>query len=658
MRKSLVRKLLAVMLLAIIIPSALSSGYLLYQARTAALARQSAQSLSLAKNLAASIDQLMENNRSLLFALAQLNDIKDGDPVTVKKALQQINVKTPQFLVLFLTDSKGQEIARSDGSDQMDSYAHTDYFSTVTTGQPAITDVIQLKTLQQPNGGPAVVIAVPVYRNNQVVGMLGGALDPTTIKELADSVQLGLTGFAYIISVSHQIVAYPDPKRMYTKLDLTNLPYVRSALARKSGTATGSDGGRAISVAYANSLMTGWGVVVQQDTAEIMLEVNHELWVSLALLLVILFLAILLGAMESRRLVNPLKQLVGETKEVAAGNLTCQVPVSDRDEVGELGIAFNEMLTSLRTLVQGTSNMSSQVSSAVQELAASSEETLRGAEEIAGTVEQIQNTSLAQETDLDSVRQAAGLMSDSTKEIARTTEHFAANAVEASRMAEAGSRSLERVMQVLYAMRDITETSSNKVATLSERSHAIGKIVTLMSEIAEQTNLLALNAAIEAARAGEMGRGFAVVAEEVRKLAEQSAQAAREVALIIHEIQADTEAVVSTMANGSQHMGEGEIILADFQSIFDRLRNSSQALAAQVEEVSASSQDLADGSDHVRLQVDKATGRSTELRTTIDEVYKTAEQQASSMHEVARAMQQLALMSNELHELVKKFRLS
>ncbi|WP_371375565.1 methyl-accepting chemotaxis protein [Sporomusa aerivorans] len=178
-----------------------------------------------------------------------------------------------------------------------------------------------------------------------------------------------------------------------------------------------------------------------------------------------------------------------------------------------------------------------------------------------------------------------------------------------------------------------------------------------ISGIAGQTNLLALNAAIEAARAGEQGKGFAVVAEEVRKLAEQSQEAAKHIASLIKEIQLDTGKAVTAMNDGTQEVKKGTGVVTSAGQSFDNIANLVTAVSRQIEEVSTAMQQLAAGSQQVVAQVQAIGAVSKEALGHTQTVSAATEEQSASMEEIAASSQSLAKMAEELQHAIAQFRI-
>jgi len=251
--------------------------------------------------------------------------------------------------------------------------------------------------------------------------------------------------------------------------------------------------------------------------------------------------------------------------------------------------------------------------------------------------------------------------------------------------AEKGQELLRVLSGNIHAIAEVATEVSRAIETLDQRSQEIGKIVEVITGIAEQTNLLALNAAIEAARAGEAGRGFAVVAEEVRKLAENSAQAAQQIATLITQIRQDTRNAVESMERASRRVEEGvtqgeqvtqsfmRILravetsiasLGNLASTFERSRAIQETLQSRSHEVESLSEDNAREVREVAQAVSTITERinavaaiSEENAASSQEVSASTEEQSASLEELTSAVEALARLAEELRNLVDRFQI-
>lgn len=367
-------------------------------------------------------------------------------------------------------------------------------------------------------------------------------------------------------------------------------------------------------------------------------------------------LGIGIGMFAARSISRPVNQLAAVAQQVASGDLTQQVRVASQDEIGQLASAFNTMVIELKTLIKHINANVEQVAASSEELTASSEQSAQAANQIAVSITEVAAGANEQMAATDETSAVIQQMTAGVQQMAASANQVAAQSSQAADKAKNGGEAVDKAVSQMARIEDTVNTSAAVVAKLGERSKEIGQIVDTISGIAGQTNLLALNAAIEAARAGEQGRGFAVVAEEVRKLAEQSQEAAKKIAALIGEIQGDTAKAVVAMNDGTREVKTGAEVVNTAGGAFSEIADLVLQVSAQVRDISAAIQQTAAGSQHIVGAVKKIDELSRKSAGEAQGVSAAAEEQLASMEEIATSSEALAKLAQELQTAVVKFR--
>ncbi|EHQ92338.1 methyl-accepting chemotaxis protein [Desulfosporosinus youngiae] len=377
---------------------------------------------------------------------------------------------------------------------------------------------------------------------------------------------------------------------------------------------------------------------------------------TLVSILAALGVSMILGTILSNKISNRIVAMANYTAEIAKGNLKVERINSDaKDELGQLGRAFDTMTENLIQLVEHVSSSSKQVAASSQQLSAGAEQSAQASYQVAAAIAEVsmgaeKQLSAVNETSASVEQMSAGIqhMMDNAKIVVKSSEQTALSAAE-------GSQAIKKTIQQMMNIEETVTGSADVVMNLGERSKEIGQIVDTISGIAEQTNLLALNAAIEAARAGEQGRGFAVVADEVRKLAEQSQEASKQIALLISGIQHDTQKAVVSINEGTHQVKLGTEVAETAGQAFNEIADLVNQVSSQIGEISEDIQQMAVGSEKVVSSVTDIYEISREISGQTQTVSAATEEQSASMEEVSSSSQILAKMAEELQETLKKF---
>lgn len=333
-----------------------------------------------------------------------------------------------------------------------------------------------------------------------------------------------------------------------------------------------------------------------------------------------------LGYFISRIIAKPVTEVVNNIENA---DLNSQFNSARKDEIGDLQRSFDKFVVSIKETLLQVSEASSALASASTEISSSTEQMAAGAQE--------------QSSQAGEVATAVEEMTKTISENSKNANDTAGTAKRAKEAAEAGGNIVKETVQGMNDIAKVVNKSAETVKALGTSSDQIGEIISVIDDIADQTNLLALNAAIEAARAGEQGRGFAVVADEVRKLAERTTKATKEIASMIKQIQEDTKGAVQSMNEGTQKVNDG-IALADKAG--DSLR-----------EIVGVSQQLTDMVMQIAAASEQQSSAAEQISKNVEAISTVTQQSASGTQQIAHTAEDLNRLTVNLQELLSKFNL-
>ena len=344
-------------------------------------------------------------------------------------------------------------------------------------------------------------------------------------------------------------------------------------------------------------------------------------------LLVLLF-GITAAVIITRQITVPLRETLAVVDRIASGDLTQNLRVTRRDELGVLQQGIARMGTTLRELISGIRDGVSQIASAAEELSAVTEQTSAGVN--------------SQKIETDQVATAMHEMTATVQEVARNAEQASQAAAAADNEAREGDTVVNQSIDQIERLAVEVGRSTEAMAVLQQESDKIGSVMDVIKAVAEQTNLLALNAAIEAARAGDAGRGFAVVADEVRGLAQRTQKSTEEIQTLVAALQSGTQHVATVMQN-SRTLTDSSVTLTRHAG------TSLQGITRTVSNIQSMNQQIA-------AAAEQQSAVAEEISRSIVNVRDVSEQTAAASDETAKSSVELARLGNQLQEMVSHFK--
>jgi methyl-accepting chemotaxis protein len=349
---------------------------------------------------------------------------------------------------------------------------------------------------------------------------------------------------------------------------------------------------------------------------------------SIAILLAVALAAgTLLTVVVSGKVANPLGRLVASFSRGAEGDLRVRVDVDGKDEVGQVSHGFNTFMERLQETIQRVTASSHQLAGASEEISAAAAESAQGAR--------------TQQNQASQIATAVAQMAATIAQVSENCRTAAQKARESAAEARDGGKAVDHTGVMMCDLAESVEKVGSQISELGKRSDQIGHIIGVIDDIADQTNLLALNAAIEAARAGEQGRGFAVVADEVRKLAERTGKATKEITEMITAVQQETRAAVEAMKRGTAQAEKGVLATNEAGETLRHIIAGSEAGADMIAQIATTAHEQAAATD--------------QINESVGEIAKITEQAVAGAQQSAKACEDLSNLALDLRTLVSRF---
>ncbi|MFZ5968203.1 MAG: methyl-accepting chemotaxis protein [Bacillota bacterium] len=603
------------------------------------------------------VQMYLTSSIETLRTFAATTDFDTIDSYTQNMLLGKVVSNNVQFKSVYITDLEGNVTGTTNSRrDNGKNYKSALWHQDASKGKVHISDVM----IDKDSSNPVIVVALPIESILKgQTGVIAADLRLDRLFYLTKDMKVGKTGFSYIVDQKGNIIAHPDFKEKV----LTKYNAVENGIQGAIEVTKGNNNvmvyedteGNKVVGGYAFVPLTMWGVLVEQQYDEIKEQAANTLQRTFMISVIFILLGLLVSMFFANVFTKPLSDMIGVVNKIKDGDLRERIKVNSTNEVGILQQAFNEMADSLAVLIQDVNGAAKQIYQSTKDLESNAQLTSEAAAEIAVTIDEVAYGTEKQIKSVETSTFAVNQMIEGVKSVSENAIEILESSNYASELASKGAEDIE---DIVSSMRSIDETvgeSAGLIKELSVHTYQISDIVQLIKQISDQTNLLALNAAIEAARAGEHGRGFAVVAEEVRKLADQSAQASTKIVELIKKIQQETDRVVKTMESSLEGVKNGTNVINGTTKSFHSIIEETQKVTQKVEGFAAAIEELTAGMDLVEQsiievnQVSQATAASTQV------VFASTEEQDHAIRCITDSISGLSKMTENLELVIQRF---
>lgn len=564
-------------------------------------------------------------------------------------------------------DMNGNIVSSSNPQVIGENFKTRPYYTQALKGETFISAPFQSSITKQ----GVIIISIPARVDGRITGVVNANIPLLNYFETAiKPISIGQKGYAYAMDEQGLIVAHKNTEFLF-KNNLPGSETYKTMASSPDGVINFKNFAGLDCVAYfVKEPFSHMTLVVEAERDDVFSSLNRLHRTALIIVIVSILLGAVLLFVLIRPIVSELNKGVAFATSIAEGNLDGVLDVRRNDELGTLAVSLQRMVQNLRARIteaernsreaeeqsQKAREATTAANAAKEDAEAGQQAIMIAAEQIeqvvsrlsAATEElsaQIEQSSRSTDIQRDRVGQSATAMEEmnsTVMEVARSASVAAGGSSKALERAERGASIVQESVRSIATVQNDTDALRKTMDDLGQQAESIGTIMTVISDIADQTNLLALNAAIEAARAGEAGRGFAVVADEVRKLAEKTMNATKEVGSAIDGIQ----------AGAKQSFAATERTAQNLNAATELIQKSGESLAEIVVEVNSTASQVSG----IATASEQQSAVSEEITGSLDEINRMADENSVAMQQSAQAVSDLSQQTQELQTLIYSLR--
>ncbi|KOA20354.1 putative methyl-accepting chemotaxis protein YoaH [Clostridium homopropionicum DSM 5847] len=369
-------------------------------------------------------------------------------------------------------------------------------------------------------------------------------------------------------------------------------------------------------------------------------------------------ITLILSVIITKSIISPVKSVTNKLKEISnnGGDLTQRIGYESKDEIGDLSRSFDLFIEKLQGIIREVATSAETIASSSEQLSTATASTTQSLEDISNTIVEIASSTSEGAAVTEETTASLQEMANFSESTASASRNTAVNSKKAKEAAEDGSEKISEVIDSITEIASSSKEVSSMINELDESSRKIGDIIQIITSISEQTNLLALNAAIEAARAGEAGRGFSVVADEIRKLADESNNAARQISELVKENQLKSASTVTSVNHVEEKVSLGVNIASEVGESIKNIIDNIQNIVNEIEQIDDANDRQAKSTKEMEKAISNLATTSNEVAEGTENISTGIEEQLTTMTEIETTTEQLSEMAKRLTELTSGFK--
>ncbi|MBI6875132.1 methyl-accepting chemotaxis protein [Clostridium aciditolerans] len=504
-------------------------------------------------------------------------------------------------------------------------------------------------------GKMAITVAKPVIVNNEVVGVYALDILLDTISNFLSSVKLGDTGYFTILDSNNMVIAHPAKDFIGKEIPIKEIKDEVSK--NKKGTLIYTYNNIKNYAIYNTLSKTNWKIMGVIEYKESKANSNAMLINTIIYGAAILLVLIVVGGFITGRITKDIKILLKDIERMGQGDLSIRTNIKSNDEIGVLAKEFNKMIEDLSSLIYSAQNITKKVKEKSQSLENTNKKTVRSAEEISKTIEQIAHVTTEQAENSSIGAEKAAKLSEAVEIVTASVEKVVDLCNNTQSVNGYGTTVVKNLINITQESNESSANVKKAIDEIDSSSKEINTIIETINSIASQTNLLALNASIEAARAGEAGRGFAVVAEEIRKLAEQSTDSTSSIRELIVKVQNQTQNAVEEMNKSKMIVDKQTESVRITEKSFNEINNSINGLLNSIYQIEEMNKAVGNRKNEILDVIEGIAAGAEQTSASTEEISASTEEQLAVMIEVSNITKELMEISDKLDGEISKFKI-
>jgi methyl-accepting chemotaxis protein len=503
-------------------------------------------------------------------------------------------------------------------------------------------------------GNMVITVAKPVKSSTgELTGVIGADISLDVFMKMVQATKLGDDGYFFVADKQGQILQHQDTELVGKPISVKEL--FDFAIKGQNGTLEyefKEDSKVAIAV---ENKKVNWMIMGAFSKHEVDKHAKKVINATVLSGLVIAVIAVIAGILVTTLIARSITMLSRDLENIGKGNFKTRCKVKSKDEIGQLAATVNNMVEDLSQLMRNVMNISTSVAASSDSLASSAQQTNASTEEVVRAIGEVTEAANDQARGTETGMQRTNELSDNIQQVVDSVESITEKFKKANNLNENGINTVKILTNKTEESVAASKELGNVIMGVDSSTEKIGAIIGTIGQIAGQTNLLALNASIEAARAGEAGKGFAVVADEIRKLAEQSSQAAEQIRALIQGIQEQSKHAVTTMESSKAVAKHQEEAVSQTEAVFAQISETIATIHSEIESINKLNTSMVHKKEAINSVMEGIASASQQTAASTEEISASTEEQLAVVGEISRTADELNAMAQQLNKEIMKF---